>query len=73
MTYHNSIHFTSKVLFETKQEPKMHLFMHCLINQIKVLGLFNAKKLLIKTDKANISWRYTSVALSNLIDLGNID
>ena len=51
----------------------MHLFMHCPINQIKVLGVFNAKKLLIKTDKANISWRYTSVALIKLIDLGNID
>ena len=73
MTLHNSVYFTSKLLFETIQEEKMHLFMHIPVNQIKFLALFNAKVRIIKTEKAKNSWRYNSDGLSNLIGLCNID
>ena len=73
LTQHNSTHFTSKVLFETIQEAKILLFRHCPFNQSKFLNLFNANIRLIKTEKANNSWRYNGDGLSNLIGLCNID
>ena len=68
MTQHNNTHFTSKVLFETMQEAKILLFMHCPFNQSKFLALSNAKIRLIKIEKAN-----NLMEVHNLMDLCYID